>query len=235
MTPLDLMRRRAAPLRLVIFDCDGVLVDSEPVSNRLIARDLTARGWPMDTEAATRRFVGTTLPDMRPEIERHLGHALPPDWESALAALIVTALSTEAIPIAGAVETLRAVSRLGLPWRVASNSSHAEMRAKFARLGIADLVAGRVHSFEDVAVGKPAPDLFLAAAAAQGVAPRECVVIEDSMAGVRAARAAGMDCLGFAPHSDGAALRDLGAVPFHDMAKLPDFIRAALEPGGLTP
>jgi beta-phosphoglucomutase-like phosphatase (HAD superfamily) len=116
---------------------------------------------------------------------------------------------------------------MGVPWRIASNSSHAEMRAKFARLGIADLVAGRVHSHSDVARAKPAPDLFLAAAAAGGADPADCVVVEDSLPGVRAASAAGMDCLGFAPHCDGAALRALGAVPFRAMAEIPALIEAA--------
>jgi beta-phosphoglucomutase-like phosphatase (HAD superfamily) len=227
VTPLDLMRRRTAPLRLVIFDCDGVLVDSEPVSNRILAEDLTARGWPMDTAEATRRFVGTTLPDMRPVIEARLGARLPGSWSDEVAMRIVKALAEEATAIAGAVDALVAVTALGVPWRVASNSSHPEMRAKFARIGIAELVGNRAHSFTEVAAGKPAPDLFLAAAAAEGVTSRDCLVIEDSLTGVRAAVAAGMDCLGFAPHSDGAVLRAAGAVPFHAMAELAGLIRAA--------
>ena len=84
-----------------------------------------------------------------------------------------------------------------------------------------------MHSHHDVARGKPAPDLFLAAAAAEGVAPSECLVIEDSVPGARAAAAAGMDCLGYAPNSDGAALRTVGAIPFHSMFDLPDLIAAA--------
>ena len=227
MTPIDLMRRRTAPLRLVIFDCDGVLVDSEPVSNRILADDLSARGWRMDTAEATRRFVGTTLHDMRPIIEAQLGQALPATWMQQVTARIVAALAQEATAIPGAVETLHAISALGVPWRVASNSSHPEMVAKFARIGIADLVGDRVHSFTDVAAGKPAPDLFLAAAMAEGVAAHDCLVVEDSVPGVRAAMAARMDCLGFAPHSDGASLRAVGAVPFRTMAELPDLIQAA--------
>jgi HAD superfamily hydrolase (TIGR01509 family) len=227
MTPYELMTRRRSRLRLVIFDCDGVIVDSEPVSNRILAEELTARGWPMRTDEATRRFLGVTLQDMQPIIEARLGVAMPPQWRSEVTARIVAALAVESTAIAGAVEALRAVTAMGVPWRVASNSSHAEMRAKFARLGISELVAGRVHSHTDVGRGKPAPDLFLAAAAAEGVAAAECVVIEDSLPGVRAAVAAGMDCLGFAPHSDGAALRALGATPFGAMAEVPALIEAA--------
>jgi HAD superfamily hydrolase (TIGR01509 family) len=231
LTALERMAARTAPLRLVIFDCDGVLVDSEPVSNRVLAEDLTARGWPLDTHEATRLFIGTNLIEMRPVIEMRLGQRLPENWQAAMQARIVAALAEEAVPVAGAIEALRAVQALGIPWRVASNSSHPEMAAKFARLGIADLVAGRLHSFTDVARGKPAPDLFLAAAAAEGVAPATCVVIEDTVTGVRAAMAAGMDCLGFAPHGDGAALRAAGAVPFHSMAELPELIAVALRAG----
>ena len=227
MTPFELIGGRRAALRLVIFDCDGVIVDSEPVSNRIIAEDLTAQGWPMRTEDATRLFLGVTLPDMMPTIQGRLGRKLPADWQADLTSRIVAALAAEAAPIPGAVETLHALTAMGVPWRVASNSSHAEMRAKFARLGIGALVDGRVHSHTDVARGKPAPDLFLAAATAAGVTAPECLVIEDSVPGVRAAMAARMDCLGFAPRSDGASLRAAGAVPFHAMADLPRLIETA--------
>ncbi len=226
MTPFELIGGRRVALRLVIFDCDGVIVDSEPVSNRIIAEDLTAQGWPMRTEDATRLFLGATLPDMVPTIETRLGKTLPATWQADLTVRIVAALAVEATPIPGAVEALQALSAMGVPWRVASNSSHAEMRAKFARLGIRGLVDGRVHSHTDVARGKPAPDLFLAAAAAAGVNPAECLVIEDSVPGVRAAMAAGMDCLGFAPRSDGAVLRAEGAVPFQAMGELPRLVEA---------
>jgi len=226
MTPFELIAARRAPLRLVIFDCDGVIVDSEPVSNRIIAEDLTALGWAMRTEDATRLFLGVTLRDMVPTIEARLGRPLPEGWRADLARRIVAALEQEARPVPGAVEVLRDLTAMGVPWRIGSNSSHAEMRAKFARLGITDLVAGRVHSHSDVGRGKPAPDLFLAAAEAGGARPAECVVIEDSLPGVRAAVAAGMDCLGFAPHSDGAALREAGAVPFRAMAEVTTLIEA---------
>jgi HAD superfamily hydrolase (TIGR01509 family) len=228
VTPLALMLGRTAPLRLVIFDCDGVIVDSEPVANRLVGEALAALGWGITPAEADALFLGMTLTDMVPLIERRLGRALPPGWREALMQRLVTALEQEAEPVAGAIEALHAVSALGLPWRIASNSSHEEMHAKFRRLGIAALVAGRVHSHRDVGRGKPAPDLFLAAASAEGVAPAECLVIEDSPLGVQAAGAAGMDCLGFAPHSDGRTLRALGAVPFGSMSEVPALVAAAL-------
>jgi beta-phosphoglucomutase-like phosphatase (HAD superfamily) len=129
--------------------------------------------------------------------------------------------------IDGAIEALDGVSALGLPWRIASNSSHEEMRVKFARIGLTERAAGRTHSHRDVGRGKPAPDLFLATAAAQGVLPAECVVIEDSTTGARAAAAAGMDCLAYVPHGDGAILRAVGAVPFRSMYNLPTLVGLA--------
>lgn len=228
MSPLELMRRRRVALRLVIFDCDGVLVDSEPVANRVVAAELAVLGWKMTAAEADRRFLGMTLTDMVPVIERQLGRKLPPGWQDVLMHRLVDALEVQAEPVAGAAQALAGVSALGLPWRVASNSSHEEMHAKFTRLGLLSVVAGRVHSHRDVPRGKPAPDLFLAAAAAEGVAPAECVVIEDSLPGVRAAAAAGMDCLGYAPRSDGAVLREAGAVPFHSMFDVPGLVAAAL-------
>ncbi len=227
--PTHFMRRRTAPLRLVIFDCDGVLVDSEPVANRVVAEELTALGWPMTAHEADGHFLGLTFTDMQPIIERRLGQPLTAAWKQALVQKVIDAMAEGVGPIAGAVEALHSTTALGLPWRIASNSSHEEMHVKFGRLGIRELVAGRVHSHRDVARGKPAPDLFLAAAAAQGVSPAECVVIEDSVPGATAAAAAGMPCLGYAPHHDGSRLRAVGAVPFRSMFDLPGYLAAGKE------
>jgi len=224
--PLELMRRRRAPLRLVIYDCDGVLVDSEPVANRVVAEELSALGWVMTAREADGHFLGMTFTDMQPLIEARVGHRLAEDWKQSLVQKVIDAMAAEVGPIDGAVAALHATTALGLPWRVASNSSHEEMAVKFGRLGITALVAGRLHSHRDVARGKPAPDLFLATAAAEGVAPEHCVVIEDSVPGATAARAAGMDCLGYAPHHDGERLRAVGAVPFRSMHDLPGILAA---------
>ncbi len=215
-------------LRLVIFDCDGVLIDSEPVVNRIVAAELTRLGWPMTTEESCGRFLGLDIEAMVPLIEVALRHRLPARWTDTMQARIVAALQNDAPMVAGAREALAAVTALGLPWRVASNSSHEEMAAKFGRNGLLPTVAGRLHSFTDVPSGKPAPDLFLAAAAAEGVRPAECLVIEDSVPGVRGAIAAGMDCLGYAPDGDGAALAGAGAVPFHSMFELPGLLHTAV-------
>jgi HAD superfamily hydrolase (TIGR01509 family) len=225
----EALRARRVPLRLVIFDCDGVLVDSEPVVNRVIAEELTRLGWAMTGEESRRRFLGLNLGTMIPLIESELHRPLPEHWERDMVATLVGVLANEVPLMPGAAEVLAATTRLGLPWRIASNSSHAELRAKLGRNGLADLTAGRLHSHHDVAQGKPAPDLFLAAAAAEAVPPETCLVVEDSVPGVRAAMAAGMMCLGFCPHHDGADLLAGGAVPFHALHELPALLGAALE------
>lgn len=230
MIALAEMRSRKSPLRLVIFDCDGVLVNSEPIANRVVAAMLTEEGWPMTAHAANQRFLGMTLPDMVPVIEAQLGRKLTSGWTEKLVATIMLAMTTEATLIPGALVALQAVTALGLPWRVASNSSHSEMAAKFRCVGASDLVAGRLHSFEDVSRGKPAPDLFLATAAAEAVPPAACVVIEDSVTGARAAAAAGMMCLGYVGNvgsGASAAIEAAGALPFASMFDLPGLIAAA--------
>jgi HAD superfamily hydrolase (TIGR01509 family) len=142
-------------------------------------------------------------------------------------------MAHEVDPIPGAREALLGTAALGLPYRIASNSSRAEMAAKFARTGLAPLVEGRIHSAYDLIArgkrGKPAPDLFLEAAAAGGADPAECLVIEDSLAGVTAAVAAGMRCWAYSPDGDGAHLRAACALPFASMFRLPDLMRSSLE------
>lgn len=227
MTPEALLAGRSAPLRLVIFDCDGVIADSEGIANRIMARVVTELGWPIAPGDADRLFLGMTLAAVTPIVEAKIGRKLAPGWADHVRDEFITALGRELEPIPGALAALDGVDALGLPWRIASNSTHEEMRVKFARIGILDRVRGRMHSHRDVAAGKPAPDLFLATAAAQGVSPGECVVIEDSTTGARAAAAAGMDCLGYAPHGSAAALRAVGAVTFQSMFDLAHLIALA--------
>jgi HAD superfamily hydrolase (TIGR01509 family) len=214
------------PLRLVIFDCDGVLVDSEGPSNRVIAQEVTALGYPMTEAESTRLFVGGTLEDIPPIVERLLGRPLPDGWSEYLRGRIIAAFTTvQTMP--GAHDALRAVTALGLPFRVASNSSHQEMQAKFTTTGLDALIADRRHSANDVPRGKPAPDVFLHAAAAEGVPPAACVVIEDSIPGATAALAAGMTVIGLAPHGDAAALRQLGIRVIRHLSELPPLLADA--------
>jgi len=216
------------PLRLVIFDCDGVLVDSEGPASRVTAREVSALGWPMTQDEALARFMGLRLSDMPALVAAHTGRPVPPGWVTHVRDRLIETLGHEAVAMPGAADALRATAALGLRYRVASNSSHEEMAVKFARTGLAPLVAGRVHSARDVAAGKPAPDVFLAAAAAEGIAPHSCIVVEDSLPGIRGALAAGMACIGLDPHGPGEALRAAGAHPVRALSELPALFRAAM-------
>ncbi|MDE2007232.1 MAG: HAD-IA family hydrolase [Rhodospirillales bacterium] len=217
-------------VRLVIFDCDGVLIDSEAVANRVSAEAIGELGWRLTAAECEQRFLGMSLADMGRAIAAARGIAVPAAWEARLVVRLAEALGRDAVTVPGAEAALRAVAAMGFEWRIASNSGVAELAAKFAATGLAALVAGRVHSAETVIArggrGKPAPDLFLEAAHAAGVTPSYCVVVEDSIPGVRGAVAAGMRCLGFAPHGDGAALHAAGAEPFHALAALPALLAA---------
>jgi HAD superfamily hydrolase (TIGR01509 family) len=178
------------PFRAVLFDCDGVLADSEGPVNAIVAEELTARGWVMDAQRAQEEFLGLSLPDMLPRIERRTGR-LPPGWAAALSARINRELEARLQPIPGAPEAVARLAARGVPMAVCSNSGRAELHMKLRVLGLAPHFAGRVFSFEDVPRPKPAPDLYLAAARACAVPPAECLVVEDSAPGVVAGLAAG--------------------------------------------
>jgi HAD superfamily hydrolase (TIGR01509 family) len=230
------MTGRRLTLALVIFDCDGVLIDSEALCDRVVSAELQRAGWHLSPAGCHRLFLGLTFPDIQAAAEAHLRRPLDPTWVETVVRRVTEVMAREAEPIPGARAALEATTALGLAFRIASNSSHGEMAAKFARTGFSDLVAGRIHSAYDMIAlgkkGKPAPDLFLAAASAEGVPPAACVVIEDSLAGVQAAVSAGMTCLGFSPETDGEHLRQAGALPFRSMSALPNLLRSFLqEPG----
>nr|WP_232479179.1 HAD family phosphatase [Roseomonas rosulenta] len=188
--------------------------------NTLVAEQLTALGWPMTAAQSRETFLGLALPDMVPRIEARVG-PLPADWVEELSTLIAHEMTRRTPPMPGAAEAVRAVAAAGLPVAVASNSGRVELMAKMRSLGLARVFAERVFSFEDVDRPKPWPDIYLAAAAACGAAPQDCVVIEDSVPGVRAGRAAGCRVLGFAHETPAGVLAAHGAEPFAEMIALP--------------
>jgi HAD superfamily hydrolase (TIGR01509 family) len=188
------------PVRLVIFDCDGVLIDSEPLSKALVAEEAASLGWQM-SETELHGLTGLTWSALRPVFEARLGMTLQAGWASKMQARLIPMLQQGVSAMPGAHDVLLATKGLGLPYRIASNSSHEEMQQKLAATGLLPLVQGRVHSARDVARGKPAPDLFLATAAAEGVAPEACLVVEDSVPGIAAAHAAGMQVIAYAPET----------------------------------
>ncbi|WP_207756953.1 HAD family hydrolase [Nonomuraea cypriaca] len=202
---------------LVIFDCDGVLVDSERISVRVGTAAVRRLGWSIDEEEYAERFVGSS----NEYWSEQLGET-PPGWRERLNAEYAEAIKAELCAVAG-IEA--ALDRIGLPSCVASNGRHATIRRSLEITGLAWRFEGRVFSAEDVAEGKPAPDLFLHAAATMGALPERCVVVEDSPVGVTAAISAGMRCLAFAGGlTPPARLSGLGATVFHDPVTLPDLI-----------
>ncbi|GAB6967344.1 HAD family hydrolase [Komagataeibacter kakiaceti JCM 25156] len=183
-------------LQLVIFDCDGVLIDSEGPSCRMIARSMREYGREISDDEAVRRFAGHALTALKHEIEQAEGISLPADWPARMQRNLVTLMRNEAETIDGAPAMLRGVAELGLPYRIGSNSSSLEMEAKFTRTGLdALIVPSCIHSARDMGCPKPDPAVYLAAARAQGVPPDACIVLEDTETGARAAQAAGMGCV----------------------------------------
>lgn len=211
-------------MSLLILDCDGVLIDSEGIASQVVSKGLAAKGWVLSPHECEMRFVGQTLSDIARQAEPVTG-ALSIGWVAGLAADLVEALKTEAKLMPDALEFVAALVACRVRFRVASNSSHEEMRVKFSRTGLDRFISpDRIHSAGDVMAaggrGKPASDLFLAAAQAEGVASSDVWVVEDSIAGVKAATAAGMLCYGFKPGQENAALTALGAIPLRALADL---------------
>jgi HAD superfamily hydrolase (TIGR01509 family) len=207
---------------LVIFDCDGVLVDSERISNDVLAAALRRQGLAISAQEAHDRYRGMFLSGIRADAERRLGAALPPDFvptferdrEDAFRA------SLEAVP--GAACAVREVRALGFDVCVASQGKLSETELTLRLTGLRDLFGpDALFSAHSVGRGKPAPDLFLHAAATMGWAPERCIVIEDTMIGVEAARAAGMRVIAYAPDGDAAAFEAAGVETVGVLEELP--------------
>lgn len=177
----------------------------------------------MTPDEAGSAFLGMSLPTIVPLIEAQIG-ALPEGWTQTLKRQIAETMALEVTPVAGAAEVLAACAA-NLPVALASNSSRLELAAKLGRLGFTEVFGGRIFSFEDVARPKPQPDIYLAAAAACGANPAECVVVEDSAAGVRAGVAAGCTVFGFGLVTDREVLLAAGANSvFTDLRQLPSML-----------
>ncbi|QNT77812.1 HAD family hydrolase [Entomobacter blattae] len=215
-------------LRLVIFDCDGVLIDSEKPANELIAHEARKLGWDITDDEAHIVFAGQTLPQSGREVEKKLGIKLPEGWAMQVQHKLVEIMREKAEPMPGVYKMLEQVDALGLPFRVGSNSSHAEMEAKFATTGLDEIMEGITHSAKDMGIPKPRPDIYLHAAEEEGVAPEECIVLEDSDPGVQAAKDAGMGCV---------LLRDKdlpgpdwpGLIRISHLSEFPEVLRKILE------
>ena len=232
------LTRKSRWPELVIFDCDGVLVDSEVIALRVTRRRLGEAGLRLTDEETRERFLGMRLDSVLRIAEAELGAPLPKEFPDDLSREILTAFAHE---LKGVERVRQAVKGLRARVCVASSSAPERLRLALRVAGYENLFAPNIFSAAEVAEGKPSPDLFLFAARAMGAAPKDCLVIEDSVAGVAAARAAGMMVFGFVGAShfsradEGADLTAAGAeVIFDDMARLPDLVAARAARPDLT-
>ena len=205
---------------LVIFDCDGVLVDSERLAVKVDVVVLRELGWPLSEG----EVIGHSDRDTQIAIEAHLGRKLPAGWDDRYKELYEQAFAAELAPVEGVLEALDRITR---PSCVASSGTHEYLRYTLGLTGLYERFEGRIFSSEDVARGKPAPDLFLHAAERMGAEPAGCAVVEDSRPGVEAARAAGMRVLAFAGGlSPAELLEGPNTIVFEDMRELPGLLAA---------
>jgi len=212
---------------LVIFDCDGVLVDSEPLSNTCFARALAREGLDWSVEETMRRLMGRSMKSCVEIVEGILGRKLPDDFVDRLQAETMQVFRDAPLkPVAGVVEAIDAVEAAGATTCVASSGSLDKMRVTLGITGLWSRFEGRIFSSSEVPRGKPFPDLFLHAALRMNEQPFACTVIEDSQPGIEAARAAGMRALAYvgAPYTDRDALVVAGGEWFDDMTKLPALV-----------
>ncbi len=208
---------------LVIFDCDGVLIDSEPIANRVFAERLRTVGFTITPEEVMRTFVGRSRDTCIAMAGALRGEALPAGFAAAWDAALHAALVREVKPVAGIPGLLRT---LELPCCVASNGEPGHMRVGLTAAGLMPFVEGRLFSAAEVASPKPAPDVYLHAARSMGAIPTRCAVVEDTPTGVKAGIAAGMTVFGYAgsPQTDAGALRAHGAVVFTAMSRLAELL-----------
>ncbi|MFG3529722.1 HAD family hydrolase [Streptomyces sp. NPDC047917] len=206
---------------LVIFDCDGVLVDSERIAVRIEVQIGAELGWPLTADEVMEKFVGRSNKSISELVDARLpGKSAA--WQQRYEALHREAVDRELVAVEGIHEAL---ATLTLPTCVASSGSHEKMRHTLGHTGLYAHFEGRIFSATEVAHGKPAPDLFLHAARRMGVDPAACVVVEDSKYGVQAARSAGMRAFGYAGGLTPAHwLEGPDTVVFDDMRKLPSLL-----------
>ena len=213
---------------LVIFDCDGVLVDSEVLAVRIERQMLAELGWELTQDEHVSRFLGTSQATFEKKLQEGLGRPVPEGWFDLQRETLFRAFDTELTAVAGLPDALAVIQdELGLASCVASSGDHTKLSKTLGHTGLYPRCEGRIFSATEVEHGKQAPDLFLHAAERMGVDPAKCVVVEDSKYGVQAAVAAGMHAYGFAGGlTPGEWLEDAGAETVERMAELPERIRS---------
>lgn len=209
----------ASRFELVIFDCDGVLVDSEPLANRILQDRLATVGLHLSIPEVMGLFVGRTREGCIALASEMIGKPLPPDFAAEWDRILYAALRESLQPIAGVTAV---IDGLSMPYCAASNSSPERLRLGLDAAGLWERFAGRAFSAQEVARPKPAPDLFLHAATKMAASPGRCAVVEDTPTGAKAGVAAGMTVFAYtaAPHADREGLRSAGARLFERMSDL---------------
>ncbi len=217
------------PPQHVIFDCDGVLVDSEPIANACLAAALAAEGLVLEVAEVRRRFVGLSMASVVSAVEAELGRPLPAGWLDTLQAETFRMLREHVKPVPHVRAAVEAIIAKGVRVSVASSGSLKKVTLTLGTTGLLGLFHPRLMSAEQVKRGKPFPDLFEATARLSGIVPQNTVVIEDSVPGAQAAVAAHIRVFGYAgdPMSDAEGLKAAGAVVFDDMRKLPKLLGLA--------
>jgi len=208
------------PPEMVLFDCDGVLVDSETLTADVLCSNLARHGLTITREDFADFFLGGTMTGVS-EKAREMGAHLPDTWIDDTYEEMFATLATSVEAISGASNVLDRLDAAGILYAVCSNGPHRKMNITLARTGLAARLQGRIYSRQDVAAPKPAPDLYLKAAADAGIPASRCVVIEDSPAGARAGNAAGMRVFGFAAETPATRLQPVSDKIFYHMDDLP--------------
>ena len=211
--------------QLVIFDCDGVLVDTEPTSNSVLAAAISEAGLEIDAEEVGHEFEAMRLADIQTRVEERIGRRLGESWLPDFEARRVAVFEQGLDPIPGVEVVLRGLRSAAQPICVASQARRAKVELTLGLTGLRKYFDdGSLFSSTLVERGKPHPDLFLYAAEAMGIEPAGCVVVEDAVPGVHAGRAAGMQVFGYAPEGTGDRLAAAGARVFSSMTELPELL-----------
>lgn len=201
-----------------------MLVDSEPIAARYTALSLSELGWEMSAADAKREFLGDTHANIMRRIEARIGRPVPADWALRSQARFFEALERELKPVAGVRQAIERLVEAGATLAVGSQGTHEKMQHTLGITGLLPFFEGRIFSATQVALPKPAPDLFLLASKTLGFAPARTVVVEDSARGVQAARAAGMRVLGYTGSVGREAMAAAGAEVVDDLALLPELL-----------
>ncbi|WP_394180462.1 HAD family hydrolase [Yoonia maritima] len=201
--------------KLVIFDCDGVLVDTEPMTDRILSANLTRYGQPITPQEVHLLFAGGTMEAVGVEATRR-GAKLPDNWLDDIYAEVFAGLRKGTPVVAGVLDLIHALDRAGIKRAIASNGPIPKMEISLTPSGLFDLFDGRIYSGHDHGP-KPKPDMLLQIVKDMGVTPQDAVMIDDMPAGFLAAKAAGMPCFGYVAEGDAARIGDTGATPVTHM------------------